>query len=155
MPYRNKQMLRDANGDLIPQYWDITAGEFKPLTGQDGAQDTRLTGSIVEDYTLINQQDDIIITAGSQLVLDPIKFKGSEFGFNLRFVAKISNIEIVVQQLSPETGSKMASIWVLLEGSGTTFNAREKLKSGTTQFLIRNKSTEDVTIHTLVITDFL
>src|SRR5690625_102723 len=48
MPYRDKQMLRDANGDLIPQYWDIQDGEFKPLTGQGGAQDTRLTGSNVE-----------------------------------------------------------------------------------------------------------
>jgi len=43
----DKQMLRDANGDLIPQYWDVVAGDFKPLTGSDGAQDTRLTGSIV------------------------------------------------------------------------------------------------------------
>lgn len=48
MTYSNKQMLRDANGDLIPQYWDITAQNFKPLTGQDGAQDTRLIGSNVE-----------------------------------------------------------------------------------------------------------
>ncbi len=39
----DKQMLRDANGDLIPQYWDIVEGNFKALTGQDGAQDTRLT----------------------------------------------------------------------------------------------------------------
>jgi len=46
----DKQMLRDANGDLIPQFWDITAGDFKPLTGSDGAQDTRLTGSNMEYY---------------------------------------------------------------------------------------------------------
>lgn len=45
MPYRNKQMLRDANGDLIPQYWDVAEQEFKPLTGSDGANDVRLTGS--------------------------------------------------------------------------------------------------------------
>ncbi len=49
----DKQMLRDANGDLIPQYWDVVAGNFKPLTGSDGAQDTRLTGSIVE-HTLVD-----------------------------------------------------------------------------------------------------
>lgn len=47
----DKQMLRDANGDLIPQYWDVVAGEFKPLTGSDGAQDTRLTGSNMEYYS--------------------------------------------------------------------------------------------------------
>lgn len=49
----DKQMLRDANGDLIPQYWDVVAGDFKPLTGSDGAQDTRLTGSNVEELYLI------------------------------------------------------------------------------------------------------
>src|SRR5690625_4056064 len=47
--HEDKQMLRDANGDLIPQYWDIQDEEFKPLTGQDGAQDTRLTGSNAEE----------------------------------------------------------------------------------------------------------
>src|SRR5690625_498003 len=47
MPYRNKQMLRDANGDLIPQYWDVVEQEFKPLTGSGGANDVRLTGSRV------------------------------------------------------------------------------------------------------------
>src|SRR5690625_5060555 len=50
MPYRNKQMLRDANGDLIPQYWDVVEQEFKPLTGRDGANDVRLTGSIMEEF---------------------------------------------------------------------------------------------------------
>src|SRR5690606_19650946 len=48
MPYRNKQMLRDANGDLIPQYWDVVEQEFKPLTGSGGANDVRLTGRKVE-----------------------------------------------------------------------------------------------------------
>src|SRR5699024_10699705 len=47
--YSDKQMLRDVNGDLIPQYWDIQDEEFKPLTGQNGAQDTRLTASNVEE----------------------------------------------------------------------------------------------------------
>ena len=47
MPYRNKQMLRDANGDLIPQYWDVVEQAFKPLTGSDGANDVRVTGSYV------------------------------------------------------------------------------------------------------------
>ena len=47
MPWTQKQMLRDANGDLIPQYWDVVEQEFKPLTGSDGANDVRLTGSNV------------------------------------------------------------------------------------------------------------
>lgn len=45
MPYSTKQMLRDANGDLIPQYWDVVEQEFKPLTGRNGANDVRLAGS--------------------------------------------------------------------------------------------------------------
>lgn len=61
MPYSNKQMLRDANGDLIPQYWDVVEQDFKPLTGQGGANDVRLTGSNVlllkseEDNNLFNE----------------------------------------------------------------------------------------------------
>ncbi len=51
----DKQMLRDANGDLIPQYWDVVEGDFKALTGQDGAQDTRLTGSIAEEFFKVTQ----------------------------------------------------------------------------------------------------
>lgn len=39
-----KQMLRDANGDLIPQYWDVYLEEFQPLTGSNGANDMRLGG---------------------------------------------------------------------------------------------------------------
>ena len=47
MPWTQKQMLRDANGDLIPQYWDVVEQEFKPLTGSDGANDVRVAGSYV------------------------------------------------------------------------------------------------------------
>lgn len=53
MPWTQKQMLRDANGDLIPQYWDVVEQEFKPLTGSDGANDVRLTGSKVEQRELL------------------------------------------------------------------------------------------------------
>ena len=65
MPYSNKQMLRDANGDLIPQYWDVVEQEFKPLTGQNGANDVRLTGSIVELFEGRN----ITLTSGSSVEL--------------------------------------------------------------------------------------
>ena len=47
MPWTQKQMLRDANGDLIPQYWDVAEQEFKPLTGSDGANDVRVAGGYV------------------------------------------------------------------------------------------------------------
>lgn len=63
MPYSNKQMLRDANGDLIPQYWDVVEQEFKPLTGRDGANDVRITGSIVEREVANN----LLVTAGTRV----------------------------------------------------------------------------------------
>src|SRR5690625_4973114 len=56
MPYSNKQMLRDANGDLIPQYWDVVEQDFKPLTGQGGANDVRLTGSKVDYQNLFERK---------------------------------------------------------------------------------------------------
>lgn len=43
MPYNTKSMLRDVNGDLIPQYYDPVADEFKPM-----GKDVTLTGSIPE-----------------------------------------------------------------------------------------------------------
>lgn len=48
------QIIYDKNGKPIPQYLDITDksggsdGTMKPITGQNGAQNMRLTGSIVE-----------------------------------------------------------------------------------------------------------
>lgn len=67
MPWTQKQMLRDANGDLIPQYWDVVEQEFKPLTGRDGANDVRLTGSYVE-YNAA--QRNFSITAGASKTIE-------------------------------------------------------------------------------------
>src|SRR5690554_6757265 len=63
MPWTQKQMLRDANGDLIPQYWDVVEQEFKPLTGSDGANDVRLTGRNVEKIIMADSV--AITTAGT------------------------------------------------------------------------------------------
>lgn len=72
MPYRNKQMLRDANGDLIPQYWDVAAGDFKPLTGSDGAQNTQVTGSNAEEVIFRN----ITVSANSSIDSGTIPLEG-------------------------------------------------------------------------------
>lgn len=66
MPWTQKQMLRDANGDLIPQYWDVVEQEFKPLTGSDGANDVRVTESIV---VLASRFIDVTVSAGSSIDL--------------------------------------------------------------------------------------
>lgn len=82
MPYSNKQMLRDANGDLIPQYWDVVEQEFKPLTGSDGANDVRLTGSKVEEDILIERS---IISQSTENVVDiPEGVKGAIFHARVR-----------------------------------------------------------------------
>lgn len=72
MPWTQKQMLRDANGDLIPQYWDVAEQEFKPLTGSDGANDVRVTGRNVEK--VFSRQ--IITTNQFTEVYKPIYAKG-------------------------------------------------------------------------------
>ena len=61
MPWTQKQMLRDANGDLIPQYWDVVEQTFKPLTGSNGANDVRLTGSNVEEGLLVKTKGKVLI----------------------------------------------------------------------------------------------
>ena len=68
MPWTQKQMLRDANGDLIPQYWDVVEQEFKPLTGRDGANDVRLTGSnVVDDFVIIQRNLGFEVPANDRL----------------------------------------------------------------------------------------
>lgn len=54
MAYRNKKMLEDINGDLIPQYWDVVDQEFKPLTNDP--QDVRLTGSNAEKEVIFERK---------------------------------------------------------------------------------------------------
>lgn len=81
MPYREKQMLRDANGDLIPQYWDVVEQDFKPLTGQNGANDVRLTGSLIEEV-FINDEE-ILVSPGSAINLG-VQVKGSKMGVGIR-----------------------------------------------------------------------
>lgn len=48
MPYKNAEILRDKNGNPIPQYYNVATGQFEPLTGENGATHTQLTGSKVE-----------------------------------------------------------------------------------------------------------
>lgn len=81
MPWTQKKMLRDANGDLIPQYWDVVEQEFKPLTGSDGANDVRLTGSNTE-YIFLRQVE---LTAGSTVYTESQIYNGSRLGVNVRF----------------------------------------------------------------------
>lgn len=70
MPWTQKQMLRDANGDLIPQYWDVVEQEFKPLTGSDGANDVRLTGSSVVNINASNVLGSIPAGATKSYTID-------------------------------------------------------------------------------------
>jgi len=95
MPWTQKQMLRDANGDLIPQYWDVVEQEFKPLTGSDGANDVRLTGSIV---VLASGFIDVTVSAGSSInLLSGINL--IEQGFTkIRVAVRTGGTELTLQQ---------------------------------------------------------
>lgn len=82
MPWTQKQMLRDANGDLIPQYWDVVEQEFKPLTGSDGANDVRLTGSnieIIADVSNIEVPTGVIGLAIQNLDISKYKYLFVQF----------------------------------------------------------------------------
>lgn len=48
MSYKDAELLRDKNGNPIPQYYNIQTGKFEPVTGQDGSTHTQVTGSIDE-----------------------------------------------------------------------------------------------------------
>lgn len=49
MAYNDVEILRDKNGNPIPQYYNVATGQFEPLTGENGATHTQLTGSYVEE----------------------------------------------------------------------------------------------------------
>ena len=48
MAYDDVEILRDKNGNPIPQYYNIATGQFEPLTGENGATHTQLTGRKVQ-----------------------------------------------------------------------------------------------------------
>lgn len=48
MAYNDVEILRDKNGNPIPQYYNVATGQFEPLTGENGATHTQLTGSYVQ-----------------------------------------------------------------------------------------------------------
>lgn len=61
MPYSNAELLRDKNGNPIPQYFNVATGKFEPITGDNGAQKTQLTGSNVEQIVLQKTPETLIV----------------------------------------------------------------------------------------------
>ena len=141
MPWTKKQMLRDANGDLIPQYWDITAGEFKPLTGQDGAQDTRLTGSIeVEEYRNIN------IDADSNYVVES-SLDVSEFKYYTVGVVTGEQHKYEVQKRDDYEGHALDSRHrTILEADYNASSDRQLILTPTLRIRIVNKEDDALTV---------
>ena len=52
MAYSDKRILRDADGNPIPQVWDPALGDFVPYEGK-----VQLSGKIVEETILVDQQE--------------------------------------------------------------------------------------------------
>src|SRR5690554_8129069 len=101
MPWTQKQMLRDANGDLIPQYWDVAEQDFKPLTGQGGANDVRLTGSNVEKIN-ITQEVGIIPAGGNKRININVPQRTKSISLYIRALAgRISSAHIEFRNLNP------------------------------------------------------
>lgn len=63
MTYSNVSILRDKDGNPIPQYLDSVEGVFKPLTEESKV---KITGSNVQDVTL----QDAAIAAGNGTVFN-------------------------------------------------------------------------------------
>lgn len=134
MPWTQKQMLRDANGDLIPQYWDVVEQEFKPLTGSDGANDVRLTGSNVEKIN-ITQEVGIIPAGGNKRININVPQRTKSISLYIRALAgRISSAHIEFRNLNPDYGSPINSIELTpvasLPSSATVFKKEELVSDG-------------------------
>ena len=173
MPWTQKQMLRDANGDLIPQYWDVVEQEFKPLTGRDGANDVRLTGSNVEEGIAVKDEivkdllEKIIERIGNNdyIFLENVPLSA---GADIRFQTKLRNSKFYL------FGRFNVSAQVLIEQRadparyGTIVNSFQKIYEGNavtiapTRFYadyphievrVTNQSEQDIIIRSIVISD--
>lgn len=160
MPWTQKQMLRDANGDLIPQYWDVVEQEFKPLTGRDGANDVRLTGSYI-----VNGFEDILpkigtIAPGTSAIVEVDLLS---YGFPINSITLIGRndsgepIEIRVRNmyLLPSGGwSSTAAIEDVFFPSSNSVGiktTRYEPLSQKVELLIRNNGTADVKLTALAV----
>jgi len=134
MPWTQKQMLRDANGDLIPQYWDVAEQDFKPLTGQGGANDVRLTGSNVEKIN-ITQEVGIIPAGGNKRININVPQRTKSISLYIRALAgRISSAHIEFRNLNPSYGSPINSIELTpvadLPSSAPVFKKEELVSDG-------------------------
>ena len=64
MAYNDVEILRDKNGNPIPQYYNVATGQFEPLTGENGATHTQLTGRNV----LLSFVTGVNVSAGASFV---------------------------------------------------------------------------------------
>lgn len=64
MAYDDVEILRDKNGNPIPQYYNVATGQFEPLTGENGATHTQLTGRNV----LLRSVTGVNVSAGSSFI---------------------------------------------------------------------------------------
>lgn len=144
MPWTQKQMLRDANGDLIPQYWDVAEQEFKPLTGSDGANDVRLTGSR-EEFIVESFYD---IAPGEEVSTDHIKtLDYSSFYVSLWRSGPGSKIEIFKRERTPLSVVTPDDVKVLEVPDAMRQSEPEKFIGSTIRFKLRN--TGDATANTV------
>lgn len=135
MPWTQKQMLRDANGDLIPQYWDVVEQEFKPLTGRDGANDVRVTGSREEFIT----RSFYNIAPGEEVSTDHIKtLDYTSFYVSLWKSGTGSNIEIFKRERTSLSVVTPDDVKVLEVSGAMRQSEPEELIGSTIRFRIIN-----------------
>ena len=153
MPWTQKQMLRDANGDLIPQYWDVVEQEFKPLTGSDGANDVRLTG-INTEYVFL---EFVELTAGSTVYTEAQDYNGSRLGVNVRFNDAIKHRVRGFLQ-SKQTGRGVGGSVNIIDSRDTAVSQSHGSLQMTTKRVnigITNDDVIDTQINLVSIVDFI
>lgn len=154
MSYENAELLRDKNGNPIPQYFNISTGKFEPVTGENGGTSTQLIGSIMEEAIFKSE----IIPPNSAL-MEIIEIKGSEFEMGARFSGQLNGLVSIRYQCRSDGNSIVNPITVAERNTGIFMNTLEhatdslkKLVGDSFAVFAENASPEDVLIRTLSIT---
>src|SRR5690625_2751784 len=80
MSYENAEVLRDKNGNPIPQLYDPVLGKFVPQTNEPVP--TQLTGSIMETKTVNrsgllarSSHEDVLVAEGKEIIIHYLQFE--------------------------------------------------------------------------------
>lgn len=146
MAYSDVAILRDANGDPIPQYYDPVAGVFKPAHGDENGGRVQLYGSIVQ-LGAASQ----VVAAGANLDIDIDCRNVREINV---FVTPIGTWNYMVEsRWEKESGTLIASVLsttLLPSNSGYRKTGWQAVESPETVIRLTNEDASQQTVAILV-----